>query len=294
MSHHPRLVALVPFVFVLLWSTGFIGAKYALPYMEPFNLLFVRMLLNMVVFLGLIYWFKAKRLSRAQMGHQMVVGLLVHGGYLGGVFAAIGAGMPAGISALIVGLQPIITAVLVWPVFGKRLNLTQWLGLLLGLLGVAMVLHGNGKLGFLSFDAYAFSSAIFALLAISIGTMYQKHFGAGTDPLSGSFFQYLSTAVLMGVVTECFETGEVVWSLPLVLSMAWLVLGLSVAAVLLLMFMIKEGETAKVAAYFYLVPPAAAIQAWILFGEQFSAQALMGVVVTVIGVYLAVRQTRAA
>ena len=284
-----RLVTLVPFIFVLLWSTGFIGAKYGLPYIEPFNLLFIRMLANLVVFALLIKLFSARTLSPVQAMHQMVVGLLVHAGYLGGVFAAIKLEMPAGITALLVGLQPLLTALIAWGAFSERLRLQQWLGMLLGIVGVVAVLHGNGKLGLFEFNGYAFAAAMVALLAISGGTLYQKRFGAGSDLLTGSFYQYLSTAVVMGGISFLFESGEVDWQIPLILSLAWLVFGLSVAAILLLLYMIREGESSRVAAYFYLVPPATAIEAWLLFDETFSMQALLGVGITVAGVYMVLR-----
>ncbi len=284
-----RLVTLVPFIFVLLWSTGFIGAKYALPYIEPFNLLFIRMLLNLVVFAVLIYLWKAKRLTPVQIAHQMIVGLLVHAGYLGGVFAAIKLQMPAGVTSLLVGLQPLLTALLVLFSGNKNLRPLQWSGLLLGIIGIALVLHGNGKLGLLEFSFWPFFAVLVALVSISVGTLYQKRYGAGADLLTSSFFQYASSAVVMGLFTWQFESGTVDWQWPLILSLGWLVLGLSVVAILLLLFMIREGEASRVSAYFYLVPPATAIEAWLLFGETFSLEAVLGVAITVLGVYLVLR-----
>jgi drug/metabolite transporter (DMT)-like permease len=287
---HSRLVTLVPFIFVLLWSTGFIGAKFALPYIEPFNLLFIRMLLNLLVFAVLISVWKARWLTPKQIGHQMIVGLLVHAGYLGGVFAAIKLQMPAGLASLLVGLQPLLTAVLV--LFGGNTNLrrSQWSGLLLGIAGITLVLYGNGKLGLLDFSFWPFFAALIALVSITTGTLYQKRFGGGADLLTASFFQYVASAIVMGVITWQFETGTVNWQLPLFLSLSWLVLGLSVSAVLLLLFMIREGEASRVSAYFYLVPPATAFEAWLLFGESFSLTALFGVGITVLGVYLVLQR----
>ncbi len=286
---HSKLVTLVPFIFVLLWSTGFIGAKYALPYIEPFNLLFIRMLINLVVFAVLIYLWKAKRLTPVQIAHQMIVGLLVHAGYLGGVFAAIKLQMPAGVTSLLVGLQPLLTALLVLLGGNKNMRPLQWSGLLLGIIGIALVLHGNGKLGLLNFSFWPFFAVLVALVSISVGTLYQKRFGAGADLLTSSFFQYISSAVVMGLISWQFENGTVDWQWPLILSLSWLVLGLSVVAVLLLLFMIREGEASRVSAYFYLVPPATAFEAWLLFGETFSLEALLGVAITVLGVYLVLR-----
>jgi drug/metabolite transporter (DMT)-like permease len=285
-----RLIAFVPLLFVLLWSTGFIGAKYGLPYIEPFNFLFYRMIVNLLVFALLIKLLNAKSLTSKQKLHQMVVGLLVHAGYLGGVFSAIKLNMPAGIAALLVGLQPLLTALLVWVSGRESLRTIQWAGLFLGLCGIALVLHGNGQLGFFEFNLWAFVAILIALFSISIGTLYQKQFGGDADLLTGAFFQYLSVALVMGLLAWLFETREVDWQLPFVLSLAWLVLGLSVAATLLLMFMIREGESSRVAAYFYLVPVATAIEAWLLFGERFSLEAIIGIVITVLGVYLVVKK----
>ena len=286
----PRLIALVPLLFVLLWSTGFIGAKYALPYIEPFNVLFYRMLLNLAAFALLIRLFNAKPLTLSQKGHQLVVGLLIHAGYLGGVFAAIKLDMPAGLTALIVGLQPLLTALITWGSGKEQLRNLQWFGLVLGIVGITIVLDGNGRLGFSTIDPWALLAVFVALFAISLGTLYQKHFDAGTDLLSGSFYQYLATTMVMGLLTWQFETGEVDWQLPLILSLAWLVLGLSVSAILLLLFMIREGESSKVASYFYLVPPTTALEAWLLFDEQFTLETLLGVGITVLGVYLVLKR----
>jgi drug/metabolite transporter (DMT)-like permease len=289
-----RLASLVPAIFVLLWSTGFIGAKYALPYIEPFNLLFLRMLANLAVFALLIWVLRASALSGVQIAHQSVVGLLVHAGYLGGVFAAIKLGMSAGVVALLVGLQPLLVALLVWISGGDVLRPVQWLGMALGISGVALVLYGNGKLTGFDVPVIAYVAAVVALVCIATGSLYQKRFGAGADLLSASFWQYLATAVVMALISWRFESGAVDWQMPLVLSLVWLVLGLSVVAVLLLLYMIREGESARVAAYFYLVPPTTALQAWWLFDERFTALALVGVVVTVLGVYLVLYRHRAA
>lgn len=285
-----KMTQWVPFIFVLLWSTGFIGAKYALPYIEPFNLLFIRMVLNVLVFVVLIKIWNAKPLSNEQKLHQMVVGLLVHGGYLGGVFAAIKLDMPAGVSALLVGLQPLLTAVLVFFGGNKNMRSLQWLGLVFGLVGISLVLYGNGKLGLLEFNFWAFLAASIALISISVGTLYQRRFGLGADLLSASLYQYIATAVVMGLITWQFETGVIDWQWPLILTLAWLIFGLSVAAILLLLFMLREGEASRVSAYFYLVPPATAFEAWLLFDEIFSLLALLGVGITVLGVYLVLQR----
>lgn len=288
MQHN--LIRLIPFLFVFLWSTGFIAAKYALPFIEPFYLLFIRMVLTTVVFMLLGFAFKAKPVSPVQAAHQMVTGSLVHGAYLGGVFAAIKWGMPAGITAIIVGVQPVLTAFLGWTFLGNHLHRTQWAGLGLGLAGVISVLLATGQLDVDRLNWAAMPAALIALFGISFGTLYQKRFGADVNLLSGSLWQYLSVTLLMGIMAWTFETREVIWDLQLIGALAWLVFGLSVTAVLLLMYMIREGETAKVASYFYLVPPVASIEAWILFDEALSIVSITAICVTVFGVYLVIRK----
>ncbi|MBV1787762.1 EamA family transporter [Marinobacterium sp. D7] len=279
----------IPLIFVLLWSTGFIGARFGLPYIEPFNFLFIRMLFTLVLFFALILVLKARWPSPRQAMHQMVVGALVHAAYLGGVFAAIRWQMPAGVASLIVGLQPLLTACLALLLWQQRLKSLQWIGLVLGLAGVALVLVGGNRLGQFELLPQAMAAILIALFGISIGTLYQKRFGQGVDLLSGSFFQYLSTALLMGLLTSTFEQGVVDWQPPLIAALAWLVIGLSVSAILLLMLMIREGESARVASYFYLVPPVTAVEAWWLFDERLGFLALCGVAVTVAGVFLVLR-----
>lgn len=280
----------IPLAFVLLWSTGFIGAKYALPYIEPFNLLFIRMLITVGVFLLLITIFQARWPTRRQAMHQMAVGTLVHAAYLGGVFAAIKLSMPAGIASLLVGLQPLLTALLAWSLMNERLTLRQWVGLALGLFGVSLVLMRGQNLGQFELSATALLAILIALVGISVGTLYQKRFGAGTDLLTGSLYQYLATALWMGVLTICLEDRTVTWHPQLILALLWLVFGLSVSAILLLMFMLREGEAAWVASYFYLVPPVTALESWWLFNEELGTGAILGIAVTVSGVYLVLRR----
>jgi drug/metabolite transporter (DMT)-like permease len=248
------------------------------------------MLWTIAVFLLLCIVLKVQWPTWQQAKQQMIAGLLIHGLYLGGVFAAIKWGMPAGITSIIVGIQPLLTALIGWRLFGENLLPRQWLGLVLGSIGVTVVvastrLHGNFDLTW-----PALSAAIIALFAISIGTVYQKRYGAGVNLVAGSLWQYISTAILMGVLAYSFETRVVIWDRQLILALVWLVLGLSVSAILLLMYMIREGEAAKVASYFYLVPAATSIEAWILFGEALPAIAVAGIGVTVAGVYLVVKK----
>jgi drug/metabolite transporter (DMT)-like permease len=283
-------ILLIPFLFVFLWSTGFIAAKYALPYIAPFYLLFIRMSLTVVTFVLLCLLFKARWLSISQIGHQMITGALVHGAYLGGVFAAIKWGMPAGITAIVVGTQPVLTAVLGKLWLKEQLRPRQWLGLGLGLAGVTTVLLSANQQGAFDLSWPAVLAAISALIGISVGTLYQKRFGQNVNLLAGSLFQYISAAGLMALLAGLFESSTVIWDRQLILALTWLIIGLSVTAILLLMYMIREGETSRVASYFYLVPPVASIEAWILFDETLSLLSICAIAVTVLGVILVTKR----
>ncbi|MGH1463183.1 MAG: DMT family transporter [Neptuniibacter sp.] len=282
-------LAMVPWAFVGIWSTGFIGAKYAVPYMEPFSVLLTRMLLTLMVFAALLWWRRPHWCSLPKAGHQMIVGFLVHACYLGGVFVAIDWTLPAGITSLVMGLQPLLTALLGWLWLSERLHSRQWFGLLLGLVGVVLVVSQNVK-GGAAADWDAWSAAFVALGAIAVGTLYQKRFGKGVDLMVGAFYQYLATAVVMAVLAWQFDTGVVEWNFQLIGALIWMVLALSVVGILLLLLMIREGEASKVVSYFYLVPPLTALEAWILFDETLSVMAIVGIVVAVCGVYLTVKK----
>ena len=286
-----KLIPLVPVIFVLLWSTGFIGAKYALPYIEPFNLLFIRMLITVAVFGLLMVVLKIPMPGLHLIKHQVVSGLLIHGAYLGGVFAAIKWQLPAGITALLVSMQPLLTAMISLWLYKKRLSTLQCVWLFLGFIGVVLVLGSKQQGGDFIFTLPMALGALVALIGITVGSLYQKRFGGGVNLVAASMVQYIATAILMGCLTFAFETQVINWQLPLFASLLWLVFGLSVAAILLLLFMIKEGESAKVAAYFYLVPGVTAVEAWLLFNETLSLWAVLGVLISVFGVYLTIRKS---
>ena len=286
-------LAAMPGIFVLLWSTGFIGAKFGLPYAEPFTFLFIRFALTLMLLIPLtwlmrISWPSSPRLWK----HIAVSGLLVHGTYLGGVFYGIYLGMPAGLAALLVGLQPLLTAACAGPLLGERLTKQQWLGLLLGLIGISLVLGSKLELGstlFSGFGAGALISVMAALAGISLGTLYQKRYCTSMPLLSGAVIQYIAAGVLLGFGALLFESREVEWSMTFILTLGWLVLILSIAAILLLMALIKKGEASRVASLFYLVPPVTALQAWWLFDERLPLLGLAGMVIAIIGVVMVVR-----
>lgn len=286
-------LALMPALFVLLWSTGFIGAKYGLPYAEPFTFLFIRFVCTLLVLLLIIRALRAPWPAPALCGHVAVAGLLVHAAYLGGVFYGIYLGMPAGLTALLVGLQPLLTAVIARPWLGERISARQWGGIALGLLGITLVLGEQlapTAAGLFSgFGLGALAAVLVALAGISVGTVYQKRYCVGMPLASGTFIQYAAAALLLGLGALLFESREITWTPSFLLALGWLVFGLSIAAILLLMALIRRGEASRVAGLFYLVPPVTALEAWLLFDERLGPLALAGMLVTVLGVALTVR-----
>lgn len=291
----------VPALFVMLWATGFIGARYAMPFAEPFSFLTVRFAITFALLGALAIVLKAKRLSLRDTANAAIAGALMHGVYLGGVFWAIDNGMPAGLSALVVGLQPLITAVLAGLFLGERVMPRHWAGLAIGLLGVAIVLsprlgleaqatrlaESGPALWKSGVNAATLAACFVAVLAMSAGTVWQKRFVSGGDLVTGTLWQYLGGAVPMAALSLAFETRQVTLNGELVFAMLWLVLVLSVGAIFLLMFLIREGAIAKVASLFYLVPAATAVLAWLLFGEDLSMLQIFGMAVATAGVGLA-------
>lgn len=282
----------MPALFVLLWSTGFIGAKFGLPYAEPLTFLSLRFALVIVLLSGAAFitraqWPRDPRL----IAHIAVSGLLVHGLYLAGVFIAINRGLPAGFTALIVGLQPVLTAAIAGPLLGEAVCRRQWFGLALGLVGVALVLSAKLTLS-AGLDWIAVGFCGLALMGITIGTLWQKRYCTGMDLRTGSTIQYAAPLLVLAPLAAMTETMEIEWTGEFVFALAWLVLVLSAGAISLLMTLIRLGEAARVASFFYLVPPVTALMAWVLFDETLSPVALVGMVVVAIGVALVVRRTR--
>ncbi len=304
LSARRLLAALAPAVFVLLWATGFIGAKLGLPYVEAGTFLALRFLLVLLLMAPLLLVLRDQRLGGWRtLGHVAVVGALIHGAYLGGVFEAIGRGMPAGLVALIVALQPLLTAAVVGPLLGERVGRRQVAGLLLGLVGVAVVLSdklgagvGNGIDGplFAGFGLDALAFNLVALLGITLGTVYQKRFAQHVPLIGGAVVQYVAATLVVGVPALIFESNRVVWSGELVVALAWLVLVMSIGAVSLLMLLIRWGEASRTASLFYLVPPVTAVIAFLLFDERLGPLALGGMAITVVGVALVVVRPRRA
>ena len=283
---------MTPLLFVLLWSTGFIGAKFGLPYAQPLTFLSWRFIAVIILMLGLVLIMRAPWPSTRRSAMNIgVTGLLVHGVYLGGVFMAIAHGLPSGIAALVVGLQPLITALAAGVWLGEKVRPAQWAGLALGFVGVALVVLD--KVAAVPGDALwaMLLPAFVALLGITAGTLYQKRFCPVFDLRTGSVIQYLPCLLLLAPLAYFTESTQVVWSGEFVFALAWLVLVLSLGAVTLLNVMIRNGSAVNVASLFYLTPAMTALIAWAVFGETLSALALIGMAIAATGVWLA-RQAR--
>lgn len=279
------LPSLLPFLFVFLWSTGFIGAKFGLPYAEPLTFLLTRYLLVLALMTCLVLATRAPwPTDGRQIVHIGVSGLLVHALYLGGVFMAIKHGLPAGVTALVVGMQPLVTACGAGFVLGEKVSPRQWLGLVLGFVGVALVVAN--KLGDLPL-AGMLLPAVAALLGITIGTLYQKRFCPHFDLRSGSVIQFLPTAVVTALLAWSTESMQIEWTPQFVFALLWLVLVLSFGAISLLNLLIRRGSAVNVASLFYLTPPSTAVIAWLIFDEKLGGLALAGMALAVAGVYLA-------
>ena len=278
-----------PGVFVLLWSTGFIGAKMGLPDAEPLTFLLLRFVIVCGLLLALAVGLRRPWPSgRMHVFHIAVAGVLLHGGYLGGVFSAIHRGMPAGLVALIVGMQPLLTALLGARMLGEHVGARQWIGLLLGFAGVALVL--SGKLALAGLSAAGALLALLALLSITAGTVYQKRYCGQMDLWTGSLVQFAASALVFLPLVLTSESMHIHWSGSFLFALGWLVLVLSLGAISLLHQLIRRGAATRVSALFYLTPPTTALLAWAMFDEQLDLPAMAGMALAAFGVALALRK----
>ena len=272
-------------LFILIWSTGFIIARYGMPHAEPF--LAIRFFGVILILLPCILWFKAPWPSKSQIVHLAIAGVLIQFGYLAGVWIAIRHGMPVGLTALIVGLQPILTAVFV-SFLAEKITRSQWQGLFLGLLGVFLVLYA--QINTTGVNAQTIFFNIIGLLSITVGTIYQKKYCAQFDLRTGSLIQFMTSLGLATIGAYLFETREVEWVLELVGALVWGIVGISIGAMSLLFILIRRGNATKVSSLMYLTPPTTAIMGWILFNEPLTILVGLGTVLTMLGV-LIVNQT---
>ena len=293
------LIRWMPAVFVLIWATGFIVARYGMPYAPPFTFLLLRYVCSIACFAAWIAIARARwPQTRSQWLHLAVTGMLMHGGYLGGVWAAVKAGMGSGLSALIVGIQPVLTAI--WlSAFGSaahRVSSRQWLGLGLGFAGLVLVVWRKlteGSAGDTA-NAVNLAWAVGALLCITAGTLYQKRWVAPCDVRSANTVQLIAAAIVTAPLAW-LEPEAMQWNAHSLGAMAWSVLGLTLGGSSLLYLLIQRGAAASVTSLMYLVPPTTALMAWLLFGEPITVTTVAGIALTALGVALVVRSpTRTA
>jgi drug/metabolite transporter (DMT)-like permease len=279
----------MPVVFVLIWSTGFIVAKFGLPHAPPLTFLVIRYVLSILCFL---VWIRLSGAvwptQRSQWGHLAVTGLFMHAGYLGGVWVAVKAGMGSGLIALIVSLQPVLTAVWISQWAGLKISRLQWLGLTLGLAGLLLVVWRKLGVG-AEVSSFTLAAGVVALLSITAGTLYQKHFVKANDVRTANVIQLLA-ALLVTLPLMPLETEAIVWNAEFVGAMAWSVLVLTLGGSSLLYMLLQRGAAMTVTSLFYLVPPTTALMAWALFGESITTATIVGTALTAFGVSLVVRQ----
>jgi len=274
-------------LFILIWSTGFIIARYGMPHAEPLTFLAIRFFGVILILLPCILWFKAPWPSKSQIVHLAIAGVLIQFGYLAGVWIAIRHGMPVGLTALIVGLQPILTAVFV-SLLAEKITRSQWQGLFLGLFGVFLVLYAQINIAGVNAQTIFFN--ITGLLSITVGTIYQKKYCAQFDLRTGSLIQFITSLGLATIGAFLFETREVEWVLELIGALVWGIVGISIGAMSLLFILIRRGNATKVSSLMYLTPPTTAIMGWILFNEPLTILVGFGTLLTMLGV-LIVNQT---
>jgi drug/metabolite transporter (DMT)-like permease len=281
----------MPFIFVFLWSSGFIVAKFGLPYAPPLTFLVLRFVGVVVVLLPIVMLMRAPW-PVGRGWHIALAGVLVQAGYLGSVWSAIQLGMPAGVVALIVGLQPILTAFAA-PMIGESVRGRQWIGLLFGLCGVALVVANKISMIGLSWESIALGGL--GLMSITIGTLYQKRFCPSFDLRTGTIIQFAASVVVLvpfAVVFENFDPmfSTVQWTPRFVWALIWSVFAISIVAIFLLFALIRKSAATQVTTLLYLTPPTTAVMAWLMFGEAFSIIGVIGMILAVIGVALVMRK----
>lgn len=284
-----KTARLAPILFVFLWSTGFVGAKYGLPYADPFIFLSLRIFIAAGILLIAARLMHAQiALTRSEISNSALIGLFLHAFYLGGVFFAISTGVSAGVAAVITSLQPVFVSILAVKVLGEKLRWSQFAGLVTGLIGVVLVL---GPTFDSSVSIFGIAAVFIALLGSTTATLMQKKFGAGIPMLAGTAYQYLAAGLILGIAAIATGGTRIDLTPKFAGAMIWLIFALSVGAVLLLLRLLNNGSAASVSSLFYLVPPATALEAYVLFGEKVNTQGFLGIGVTALGVWLVIRRT---
>ncbi|HEY0848937.1 MAG TPA: DMT family transporter [Bradyrhizobium sp.] len=277
-----------PAIFVVLWSTGFVGTKYVIHNADPLTYLAIRMALVVVLMALICVIARPAWLDAREIGHSIIAGILVHGFYLGGTAVAISLSIPAGLSALMPGLQPLLTSTLANRWLGERVTPLQWSGLALGLVGVALILHGRpmgGQAG------WGWIASVVSLVSITLGTLYQRRYCGRIDWRSGNLVQYVAATVFFTAGAFLFESRTVHWTAEFILALGWLVVVLSIGSIGLLYWLIRHQAATSVASLFYLVPAVTSVMAYSLFDERLDAVAIGGMIACAAAVFLVNRRT---
>ena len=288
------LKKLAPALFVFLWSTGFIGVKYGIPYAPPFYFVAIRMAIAaLLLFIAIAFLRKSQPITKAIFFPSTLIGLTLHGAYLGGCFFAVSRGLPAGITALIVSLQPVLVSLFAAKYLNEHLEKRAIAGLILGLIGLfVVVIPRINMTGANSISVISIAACVVGLLGGTSGTILQKKYGGAIPTLAGTSIQYAATALVLLTLALIFEQPEIEWTPKFFGALAWLVIALSFGAILLLFFLLSHGSAASVSSLYYLVPAVTAIEAYFFFDEHVSLVSVLGTVITVIGVWLVVGQKK--
>ena len=281
-----KLSSVAPILFVLLWSTGFVGAKYGLPFADPFIFLSIRVLIAGLILFAVAAVMKLPiAIGASAISRSSLIGFFLHACYLGGVFFSISKGLPAGVAAVVTSLQPVLVSLLAVKVLGEQLKAKQVVGLVLGLVGVVLVLGP-------SFEQDIPTSAVIGILVALIGstsaTLLQKKIGADVPLVSGTAYQYLASGFVLALAAIATGGTRITWSSQFIVAFVWLIAVLSVGAILLLLWLLNTGSAASVSSLFYLIPPATALEAFFLFGEKVNTQGFLGIGITALGVWLVI------
>lgn len=281
-----NLSRFAPVIFVALWSTGFVGAKYGLPYADPFIFLAIRVLIASVTLFAVATIIKSPiAIGASAIRRSSLIGFFLHACYLGGVFYSISKGLPAGVAAVVTSVQPVLVSLLAVKVLGERLRGRQLAGLFLGLLGVVLVLGPSFEQ---SVPVSAVIGIFIALVGSTTATLLQKKIGANVPLIAGTAYQYLASGLVLAIAAVLTGETHIEWSGKFIAAFIWLIAVLSVGAILLLLWLLNQGSAASVSSLLYLVPPATAIEAFFLFGEKVNTQGFLGIGVTALGVWLVI------
>ena len=288
------LKKLAPGLFVFLWSTGFIGVKYGIPFAPPFYFIAIRMAIaSLLLFIAISFLRRSQPLTRSILWPSTLIGLTLHGAYLGGCFFAVSRGMPAGVAALIVSLQPVLVSLFAAKYLNEPLKARAVSGLILGLAGLfVVVLPRINMTGDNAISLVAVAASVIGLLGGTSGTILQKKYGGAIPTLAGTSIQYAATALVLLFLALLFEEPNITWSPEFIGALTWLVLALSFGAILLLFFLLSHGSAASVSSLYYLVPAVTAIIAYFMFDEHISVLTLIGTAITVVGVWLVVSKQK--